>query len=441
MKEPPKIGLDEFRRRRQELMALMADNSVAILPSGRMMMRNSDVDFLFRQDSNFHYLTGFGEPESVLVLIPGREHGESILFCRERDPDLEQWHGRMTGPDRAMQLYQLDDAFPISDIDDILPGLIEGRSQLYHQMGVDGGFDNRVLGWVNGLRNNRQGGAQPPGELIQLGQYVHELRLFKSAQEVAVMKHAAKVTAQGHRRLMEIAEPGMNEHRFEVELNYQFGLGGVRSPAYPSIVGAGVNACILHYIENNQPMAKGDLVLVDAGAEYEHYASDVTRTFPVDGRFSDAQRALYEVVLAANIAAIDKVLPGNHWNEPHEAATRVITEGLVALGILEGEVEALMEDEAFKPFYMHRTGHWLGLDVHDVGEYKVGDAWRVFEPGMVTTVEPGIYIPEDADVPRQFRGIGIRIEDDVLVTRKGNEVITADVPKNIDDIESFMAEA
>jgi len=255
------------------------------------------------------------------------------------------------------------------------------------------------------------------------------------------MKHAAKVTAQGHRRLMEIAEPGMNEHRFEVELNYQFGLGGVRSPAYPSIVGAGVNACILHYIENNQPMAKGDLVLVDAGAEYEHYASDVTRTFPVDGRFSDAQRALYEVVLAANIAAIDKVLPGNHWNEPHEAATRVITEGLVALGILEGEVEALMEDEAFKPFYMHRTGHWLGLDVHDVGEYKVGDAWRVFEPGMVTTVEPGIYIPEDADVPGQFRGIGIRIEDDVLVTRKGNEVITADVPKNIDDIESFMAEA
>ena len=441
MKEPPKIGLDEFRRRRQELMALMEANSIAILPSGRMMMRNSDVDFPFRQDSNFHYLTGFGEPESVLVLVPGREHGESILFCRERDPDLEQWHGRMTGPDRAMQLYQLDDAFPISDIDDILPGLIEGRSQLYHQMGVDQGFDARVLGWVNGLRNNSQGGAQPPGELIQLGQYVHELRLFKSAQEIAVMKHAAKVTGRAHRRLMEIAEPGMSERRLEVELNYQFGLGDARSPAYPSIVGAGVNACILHYIENDQQMAAGELVLIDAGAEYEHYASDVTRTFPVGGRFSNAQRAVYEVVLAANLAAIEKVMPGNHWNEPHEAATRVITEGLVMLGLLQGEVETLHEEEAFKPFYMHRTGHWLGLDVHDVGEYKVGDAWRVFEPGMVTTVEPGIYISEDADVSAEFRGIGIRVEDDVLVTRKGNEVITADIPKSIDDIESCMAQS
>lgn len=441
MKQPPKIGLDEFRRRRQELMALMEPNSVAILGSGRLQMRNSDVDFPFRQDSNFLYLTGFCEPESVLVLAPGREHGEAILFCRERDPDHERWYGRMTGPDRAMQLYQLDDAFPISDIDDIVPGLIEGRSRLYHQMGIDRAFDDRLLGWVNSLRNNRQGGAQPPGEMVQLGQYVHELRLFKSQQEIAVMKHAAAVTTGAHKRLMEIAEPGLSEQRFETELNYQFGLGGARSPAYPSIVGAGANACILHYIENDQPMNDGDLVLIDAGAEYEHYASDVTRTFPVSGRFSDAQRALYNIVLRANVAAIDKVQPGNHWNEPHEAATRVITEGLLELGLLEGELETLIEEEAFKKFYMHRTGHWLGLDVHDVGEYKVGDAWRVFEPGMVTTVEPGIYISDDADVPARYRGIGIRVEDDVLVTRKGNEVLTAGVAKDPDEIESYMAAA
>ena len=422
-------------------MALMEPNSVAILASSRLQMRNSDVDFPFRQDSNFYYLTGFSEPESVLVLALGREHGEAILFCRERDPKHERWYGRMIGPERAVQLYQLDDAFPISDIDEILPGLIEGRSRLYHQMGIDKTFDERLLGWVHSIQSNRQGGAQPPGEMVQLGQYLHELRLFKSAQEIAVMKHAAAVTTGAHRRLMEIAEPGLPEHRFEVELNYHFGLGGARALAYPSIVGAGDNACILHYIENDQPMADGDLVLIDAGAEYEHYASDVTRTFPVNGRFSNAQRALYDIVLAANLAAIEKVQPGNHWNEPHEAATRVITAGLVELGLLEGDLETLIEEEAFKAFFMHRTGHWLGLDVHDVGEYKVGDAWRVFEAGMVTTVEPGIYVSADAKVPKEYRGIGIRVEDDVLVTRKGHEVLTAAVPKDPDEIEACMAAA
>ncbi len=439
MKNPPRIGQQEFSRRRAELMALMEPNSIAIVPSGREMMRNSDVDFPFRQDSNFFYLTGFDEPEAVFALVPGREHGESLLFCRERDPQHERWFGRVSGPERAMQLYQLDDAFPVTDIDDILPGLIEGKDRVYYLMGVDQGFDGRVLGWVSGLRNSKQDGSQPPGELVQLGQFVNELRLFKSPQEIAVMKHAASITTGAHQRLMEMVEPGLSEQRLEVELNYQFGLGGARSPAYPSIVGAGENACILHYVANDGEMHDGDLVLVDAGCEFEHYASDVTRTFPVNGRFTAAQKAVYEIVLCAQLAAIETIRPGNHWDQPHQAAVRVITEGLVELGLLSGEVDALVEQEAYKRYYMHKTGHWLGLDVHDVGEYQVGGAWRVFEPGMVTTVEPGIYIDADADVPEEYRGLGIRIEDDVLVTRNGAEVITSGVVKTVEAIEALMA--
>lgn len=441
MKAGPRITLREFARRRRELMALMQPDSIAILPSAREVIRNNDVDYQFRQDSDFYYLTGFKEAESVFVLVPGREHGEAILFCRERDPEQERWYGKITGPERAMQLYGIDDAFPIADIDDILPGMIEGKNKLYYTMGNHPEFDARVIAWVKGISGNKQTGTKPPGEFVQLGQYLHELRLFKSALEIEVMKHGAQITGAAHRRLLKAVRPGLREYQLEAEFQHELVMSGARSPAYPPIVGGGENACILHYTLNDESLRSGDLVLVDAGGEYEYYASDVTRTFPVGGTFTRAQKLLYDIVLKAQLAAIEMVKPGNHWNQPHEAAIRVITEGLVEIGLLSGDVDTLLEEEAYKKFYMHRTGHWLGLDVHDVGEYKIDGEWRVFEPGMVTTVEPGIYISEEMeDVPAKFRGIGIRIEDDVLVTAEGNEVITATIPKSIEELELLIGE-
>jgi Xaa-Pro aminopeptidase len=440
MKAGPTITLREFARRRANLMSMMDANSIAIVPSARVVARNRDVDYPFRQDSDFHYLCGFGEPDAVLVLVPGRIHGETLLFCRERDPELERWHGQITGPDRAMQLYGLDDAFPIADIDDILPGLIEGKARLYYAMGANTEFDAQVIGWSKAISANQQSGAKPPGEFVHLGQHVDELRLFKSAQEINLMRHAANATAAGHLRLMAALAPGLMEFHLEAELNHAFVLAGARTTAYPAIVGAGNNANILHYTGNNDTIRNGDLVLVDAGAEYEGYAADVTRTLPANGHYSAAQAEIYNLVLDAQLAAIEEVQPGNHWNQPHEAAVRVITAGLVRLGLLQGNVERLIQAQAYKKFYMHRTGHWLGLDVHDVGEYQIDDTWRVFETGMVTTVEPGIYIAADlADVPARYRGIGVRIEDDVLVTKTGHEVLTAMIPKTVAEIEAYMS--
>jgi len=442
IRKAPRIRLKDFARRRAELMALMEPNSIAILPSSVLMMRNGDAEYRFRQNSDFHYLTGFDEPESVFVLIPGREHGESILFCRERDSEFEMWHGKVTGPERAMQLFGMDDAFPITDIDDIIPGLIEGKSKLYYAMGVHNEFDNQIIGWVNSIATNNQTGAQPPGEFVQLGHYLHELRLFKTTQEVEVMTRAAEITAEAHSRAMSTIEPGQYEYQIEAELEYCFAINGARSSAYPSIVGGGNNACIMHYIQNDALLRKGDLVLVDAGGEYESYAADVTRTFPVDGKFSKAQSEVYEIVLKAQLAAIETVKPGNHWNQPHETAVFEITKGLVELGLLEGDIDDLIKSEAYKKYYMHKTGHWLGLDVHDVGEYQVDGQWRVFEPGMVTTIEPGLYISDDCEgAPARYRGIGIRIEDNVLVTKNGNEVLTGMIPKAIDEIENIMVKS
>ncbi len=445
-----RVNSREYQRRRNELMALMEEKSIAILPSANLVSRNSDVEYQFRQNSDFYYLTGFDEPESVIVLVPGREHGECILFCRERDADEEQWHGDITGPERAMQLFGIDDAFPISDIDDILPGLIEGRSKLYYAMGAQKEFDGRVISWVNQISTNKQTGTRPPGEFVQLDQYLHELRLFKSQAELNVMKRAAEITGKAHRRLLEVVEPGMYEYELDAELQYTFLKNGAKSAAYPSIVGSGNNGCILHYISNRDQIRKGDLVLVDAGAEYENYASDVTRTFPASGKFTKVQAEVYDIVLAAQAAAIEEIKPGNHWSQPHDAAVRVITEGLISLGLLEGDLDELIQSEAYKPFYMHKTGHWLGLDVHDVGEYRLEDSlplndshssqvWREFEPGMVMTVEPGIYIEESMDVPGKYKGIGIRIEDNVLVTKDGCEVLTAEIPKSIEEIENYMS--
>ncbi|SFM64308.1 Xaa-Pro aminopeptidase [Marinobacter zhejiangensis] len=434
------IPVKEFAERRKKLMERMAPDSIAIVPAAPERVRNRDVLHPFRQDSDFHYLTGFDEPEAVLVVIPGREHGESVMFCKERDPAKELWDGFLAGPEGAIERYGMDDAFPIADIDDILPGMIEGRSRVYYPLGKDHSFDAQVMDWVKTIGSKVRSGAQPPGEFVSLEHHLHDLRLYKSANEIKVMAKAGEISAEAHCRAMKRARAGEFEYNLEAELVHTFMDHGARSTAYPSIVGAGANGCILHYIENRDELKDGDLVLIDAGCELECYASDITRTFPVSGKFSEDQKALYEVVLAAQYAAIDAVRPGNHWNHPHEAALEVLCRGLIDLGLLAGSLEEVLEKEAYKPFFMHRTGHWLGLDVHDVGDYKVGDAWRELEPGMVLTVEPGLYVaPGNTDVDPRWRGIGIRIEDDVVVTRDGCQVLTDGVPKTVDGIEALMA--
>lgn len=430
----------EFARRRKRLMQAMGRDSIAILPSSPVRQRNRDVDYAYRPDSDFFYVTGFPEQESVAVLVPGRPHGEFILFCRERDPEMETWHGRRAGLDGATEQYGADDAFPISDIDDILPGLLENRERVYYAMGCNPEFDRQVMEWINLLRKKSRAGVHTPGEFIALDHQLHDMRLYKSNAEIKNMHNAAQISAKAHVRAMQVCKPGMMEYQIEAELRHEFMLGGARFQAYPAIVGGGANGCILHYTENDAPLRDGDLLLIDAGCELECYASDITRTFPVNGTFSKEQRALYELVLEANYAAIEQVRPGNHWNHPHEAALKVLTRGLVRLGLLKGSVPALIKSEAYRKFFMHRTGHWLGMDVHDVGDYKVGDEWRVLEPGMVLTIEPGLYVAEGTrGVAKKWWNIGIRIEDDVLVTRDGYEVLSRDAPKEPDEIEAIMA--
>jgi len=434
------IPIQEFAERRQSLAEHMGENAIAILPSSKLKTRNSDVEFSFRQDSDFYYLTGFNEPDAVLALIPGREHGEAVLFCRERDPTKEMWDGKILGPEGAIEELGVDDAFPISDIDEILPGLVEGRDKVFYALGRDPQFDAQMMEWVNTIRSKVRSGAHPPGEFVALEYPLHELRLFKSEAEINVMRQAAEISAAAHVQAMKVSKPGLYEYSLEAELQHQFIKEGARFAAYSSIVGGGDNACILHYIDNNQILNDGDLVLIDAGCELGCYASDITRTFPVNGRFSKAQADIYQIVLDAQLAAIEQVKPDNHWNHPHEAAVDVIVDGLIKLGLLEGDRATIIAEERYKQFYMHRTGHWLGLDVHDVGEYKTGGEWRVLEPGMVMTVEPGIYIaPSTQNVPEEYLGIGVRIEDDVVVTANGHEVLTHGVPKSIADIEALMA--
>jgi Xaa-Pro aminopeptidase len=421
-------------------MALMEPNSIAIVPSASEQRRSRDTEYPFRQDSDFHYLCGFPEPEAVLVLIPGRTHGEFVLFCRERDPRMELWHGYRAGPEGACADHGADDAFPVGDIDDILPGLIEGRERVYYSMGRSAEFDRRIMAWVNQIRSKESSGAVPPGEFTDLDHMLHDLRLKKSAAELRLLQRAGEITARAHQRAMRTARAGIHEYQLEAEILHEFAQGGARFAAYPSIVGSGPNSCILHYTDNARPLREGELVLIDAGCEYQCYAADVTRTFPVSGRFNRQQRAIYDIVLAAQAAAIAAVRPGNHWNAPHEATVEVITRGLRDLGLLRGEVSDLVASEAYREFYMHRAGHWLGLDVHDVGDYRVAGEWRELEPGMVLTVEPGIYIaPDNDNVAARWRGIGIRIEDDVVVTAAGCRLLTDAVPRRAEDIEALMA--
>ena len=433
---------DEYKKRRRNLMRQMGEASIAIIPGAHEVVRSRDTHYPFRQNSNLSYLTGFPEPESLAVLIPGREQGEFVLFCRDKDRSREIWDGIREGPEGAQQNYAADDAFPISDMDDILPGLIEGREKVYYSMGTHPDFDSKLLNWINHIRTQSRSGVLPPGEIIDLEHMIHEMRVVKTSTELGVMRKAGKISAQAHKLAMQACKPGMTEYQLQAIIEHEFADKGAVAPAYSSIVGSGVNACILHYIENRAVLQEGDLVLIDAGCEYQGYAADITRTFPVSGKYSAEQAAIYEVVLEAQRVAIEACQIGNTYNQPHDKSLEIIVQGLRDLKLLKGSQEEIMETRSYTEFYMHRVGHWLGMDVHDAGDYKVEGAdssWREFEAGMVTTIEPGIYIqPDNKKVPAKWRGIGVRIEDDIAIRKAGPENMTASVPKAIADIEHLM---
>lgn len=442
IKQHTPMKQSEFKKRRKQLMQRVGKGNIALIASASTRIRNRDVHYPFRQDSDFFYLTGFNEPDSLAVFIPGREQGEYILFCREFDETKALWEGAHAGLEGATKHYEADDSFPIDDLDEILPGMLENKNKVYYPMGRNSELDHSLLDWINHIRSQSRNGVIAPGELVSLEHILHEMRLFKSKEELKLMNRAAEVSAAGHIRAMQICKPGMYEYQVEAELLHHFVNEGLRAVAYPSIVAGGRNACVLHYTDNSDKLKNGDLLLIDAGAECDHYAADITRTFPVSGHFTEPQKLLYQLVLDAQLAAIEQVKPGLPWHLAHDAAVEVLTKGLVSLGLLKGKVKKLIKDEKYKQFFMHRIGHWLGMDVHDVGDYKVDGEWRLLEPGMVLTVEPGLYIPPDCrTVDEKWRGIGIRIEDDILVTENGSVCLTAAVPKTIAEIETLMRPA
>jgi Xaa-Pro aminopeptidase len=432
------IAPDEFARRRRQLMQMAGGDAVMLIAAAPQRMRNADAAWPYRQDSDFHYLAGFPESDAVLALLPGRKHGEVVLFCRERDPARERWHGQSIGTERAVSDYGMDDAFPIDDIDDILPGMIEGRARVYCHFGREPDFDAQLLGWMRRLRQLRGGGVVPK-EFVALGHLLHDLRLYKSRGELKLMRASAAIAVEAHLAALQVATPGRREYEVEAELlRVVRGRGAV--PAFPPIIAGGANACVMHYQSHRESLRDGELLLIDAGAEFDCYASDISRTFPVSGRYSREQRALYEVVLAAQLAAIDEVRPGRPFSAAHDAAVQVLAGGLCELGLLKGDADAAIASGSYQRFFPAKTGHWLGLDVHDVGDYRVNDQSRLLEPDMVLTVEPGLYVaPDDRSVAERWRGIGIRIEDDVAVTRDGCEVLTAAMPKSAEAIEALLA--
>jgi Xaa-Pro aminopeptidase len=436
MPTPPDSTL--YRDRRRRVMKAMGEG-VMIIATAPEAVRNRDAHYPFRPDSYFWWLTGFAEPESVVVLVAGKRPRQ-YLFCREKNLEKEIWDGFRWGPKDAAASFGFDGAWTIGQLDKHLVKLLENQPAVSYVIGHDTAWDNRVTGWINSVREKARSGVQAPTTLIDARGLLDEFRLLKDDHELAMMRRAAAISDDAHRRAMRACKPGANEHEVEAELLYAFRRGGAEAPAYTSIVAGGANACILHYVFNNQPLNDGDLLLIDAGAEFAGYAADISRTFPVNGRFSPAQKDAYEIVLAAQAAAIAEVRPGNHWNAPHEAAVRVLVQGMKDLKLLKGRVDGLIESGAFRRFYMHRTGHWLGLDVHDAGEYKVDGDWRTLAPGMVLTVEPGLYIRPGEGVPRRLNNIGIRIEDDVLVTESGCEVLTAATPKTVAEIEEVMGD-
>ena len=428
----------ELLKRRKTLMRMVGNDGVAIIPSAKSIPRNRDVHYIFRQDSDFLYLTGFNEPDALAILLPGHADGQYILFCRDRNPEQEVWDGRRAGQEGAQEIYLADRAYSFSQLEELLPKLLSDRERIFYPMGRDVNFDRKVINWVNQSRGTSRNSKHIPHELLSLDYFLHDMRLYKSRSELSHMRQASKAAIAGHLRAMQTCKPGMYEYEVEAEIVYEFRKAGCVT-AYPCIVGGGENGCILHYIENNQILNDGDLLLIDAGAEYQGYASDITRTFPVNGSFSKVQREVYELVLEAQGAAIKKVQPGNHWNDPHNEAVKVLTKGLVSLGLLKGRPAKLIKDEEYRRFYMHRTGHWLGLDVHDVGDYRFDEEWRLLEPGMTLTVEPGLYITKARGVPKRFWNIGIRIEDDVIVTKDGNKVLTEKLTRDPDEIEALMS--
>jgi Xaa-Pro aminopeptidase len=425
-----------YANRRRRLAAAIGD-AVAVVPTAPERVRNRDSHFPYRFDSHFYYLTGFTEPEAALVLASGK----SILFCRERNPERETWDGLRHGPEAARERFGFDQAHPIGKLDEEMARLLENQPALYYPMGADPEWDARAIGWVNAVRARVRAGIAAPERMHDVRAVIDDMRLVKDAHELDVMRRAARIAAAAHRRAMQRARPGRYEYEIEAELLYEFRRNGAQSPAYSPIVAGGANACVLHYVSNDAPLRDGDLLLIDAGCELDGYASDLTRTYPVNGRFSAGQREVYEIVLAAQRAAMDGVRAGRAWNEPHDAAVKVLAQGMLDLKLLAGTLEEVLEKEAYKRFYMHRTGHWLGLDVHDAGDYKRRGDWRALAPGMVLTVEPGLYIRAEDDIPERLRNIGVRIEDDVVVSEAGCEVLTAEAPKAIDDLEALMRDA
>ena len=422
---------------RRARLAARIKRGIAIIPTAPERARNRDSHYPYRYDSYFYYLTGFIEPEAVLVVIAG-DQPKSVLFCRDKDVEREIWDGFRYGPQQAREVFGFDESHPVGELDTRMPDLLANQPQLCCHLGSDEPWDARVLGWLNAVRAQVRNGVAAPAAISDVRTVLDDMRLVKDAHELDVMRRAAQISTSAHKRAMRAAAPGRAEYEIEAELLHEFRHGGAQAPAYTSIVAGGANACVLHYVQNDARLNSGELLLIDAGCELDGYASDITRTFPVNGKFSAAQRDIYQLVLAAQAAAIAEVVPGASWNAPHDAAVRVLAQGLIEFGLCKGSVDKVIESGDYRQFYMHRTGHWLGLDVHDAGDYKRDGAWRKLEPGMALTVEPGCYIRPGAGVPAHFANIGIRIEDDVAVTAKGNEVLTLAAPKPVADIEALM---
>jgi Xaa-Pro aminopeptidase len=425
---------------RRARLAQAMQGGVAVIPTAPERIRNRDTHYPYRFDSHFYYLTGFPEPEAALVIVAGPQP-KSLLFCREKNEERETWDGFRCGPQGAQERFGFDESYPIAELDTKITGLLGDQPALYYPFGADAAWDARAMGWLNAVRANARAGIGAPERVQDVRALIDEMRLVKDAHELEVMRRAASISAGAHRRAIRAARPGGFEFELEAELLHEFRRHGAEFPAYWPIVAGGANACVLHYVSNDAALRAGDLVLIDAGCELAGYASDITRTFPVSERFTPAQREVYEIVLAAQAAAMEKVRAGNAWIEPHDAALRVLARGMLDLKLVSGSLDEVLEKETYKRFYMHRTGHWLGLDVHDAGDYKRAGKWRTLAPGMVLTVEPGLYIRAADDVPKPLRGIGVRIEDDVLVTGNGCEVITAEAPKSVADIEALKRDA
>ncbi|UXY15093.1 Xaa-Pro aminopeptidase [Chitiniphilus purpureus] len=431
--------MQPYSIRRERLAARLAPG-IVILPTAPEVARNADTTYPYRFDSSFHYLTGFAEPEAVLVLLIDGEGHEAVLFCRDKDLEREIWDGYRHGPAAAAERFGFARAYGYATLDEEMVRLLANQPRIHTLFGVNADWDARIAKWVNAVRAQARAGVSAPGEIHDVRSAIDEMRLFKDEHELGIMREAARINCGAHIRAMLAARPGLPEYAVEAELLHEFYRHGSRFPAYGSIVASGPNACVLHYVENDRVLVDGDLLLIDAGCEYQGYASDITRTFPVNGRFSGPQKAVYELVLAAHAAALAQARPGLPWHAMHDAAVRVLAQGLVDLKLLSGSLDAVLEQESYRQFYMHRTGHWLGMDVHDVGAYKVAGQWRELAPGMVFTVEPGLYIRPAANVPPEFEHIGVRIEDDVAITADGHEVLTDACPRSVAAIEALLAQ-